>query len=399
MKTKSILAIVTGLVVLTVFMTARIFRSGNGYTASTSPPAYFLPKTYTVLPSETDGASNDCHGNATGIGCDIRWPKDPVSGAEDAINVEHRFYLPPVSTDTSKLLVFLGGGNGGSKGGEYIGPVAAQQGYHVISLTYPAARANGPCAEDNLTTQEKLECYGNAFREVVTGKDAGSAPGADVTAVSTHPQDCIVNRLVKALEWAAAKYPDDGWGRYLTDTGEVDWTKVHLAGMSNGSSHVSFMGTLDEFRDVGRIALFAGPDDGEGDTTEATWNPATYIQEAEVATGSRYYGLVHYLNKAKSYHDPVFYKVTKNWLTFGMEGPLNADRFYFDPTPGVTPDFGASHMLISIDPDTDYREAHKSVGVDRYCIEYIDEECKEWGNEPIGYEAAWRYILGTGAGD
>ena len=182
-------------------MTARIFRSGNGYTASTSPPAYFPLKTYTVLPSETDGASDDCpdKGIATGIGCENRWP--------NAINVEHRFYLPPVSTDTSKLLVFLGGGNGGSKGGEYIGPVAAQQGYHVISLTYPAARANVPCAEDSLTTQEKLECYGNAFCEVVTGKDAGSAPGADVTAVSTHPQDCIVNRLVNALRVGRRQIP------------------------------------------------------------------------------------------------------------------------------------------------------------------------------------------------
>ena len=41
MKTKLTLAIVTALVVITVFMTARIFRSGNGYSASTPPPAYF----------------------------------------------------------------------------------------------------------------------------------------------------------------------------------------------------------------------------------------------------------------------------------------------------------------------------------------------------------------------
>src|SRR6185436_16950693 len=91
----------------------------------------------------------------------------PSPWGESAINVEHRFYLPPLQTDTSKLLVFLGGGSGGSRGGEYIGPLAAQLGYHFLALTYPAARANSCSGEP--TPKRKRDCFGNAFREVVFG--------------------------------------------------------------------------------------------------------------------------------------------------------------------------------------------------------------------------------------
>ena len=86
------------------------------------------------------------------------------------------------------------------------------------------------------------------------------------------------------------------------------------------SSHVGFMGTLNQFRNVGRVALFIGPDDGDGGTTEATWIPATYIEQTEVPTGTRYDGLVHVSNKAVGPNsgEPVFpeplYQVTKNWL-------------------------------------------------------------------------------------
>ena len=135
----------------------------------------------------------------------------------------------------------------------------------------------------------------------MTGEDRTPAPGSDVTTLSDHTQDTIVNRLFRVLTWAHARYPGDGWGQFVTATG-VDWSRVHLAGHSNGTSHGSFMGTLPEFRSIGRVALFAGPDDGEGGETEAAWNPATYIQDAhpEADTATRYYGLVHVLNKARS---------------------------------------------------------------------------------------------------
>src|SRR5262245_20264934 len=85
-------------------------------------------------------------------------------------------------------------------------------------------------------------------------------------------------------------------------------------------------------------------------------------------TDTRYYGLVHYLNKAQCAEHPVLYEVTNNWNKFGMGEP-----FYFDPEPGLTEEFGDAHVLISTDPPpqsglpgTTNWESHTSVIKDFY---------------------------------
>jgi hypothetical protein len=355
------------------------------------------------------------------IGCEGQWP-NPNADQSDANNHLHYLYLPPSLTDTGKLLVLFGGGEG-SAGNitTDIGPFAAGLGYHVIGLTYPAAPANS-CGS--------VRCFGDALHEVVTGEERSPSAGGDKTSLGQHSQDSIANRLLRVLQWADENYPDDGWHRYLTDNNTaVNWSEIHIGGHSNGSSHSSYMGSLTQFQDIGRVSLFAGPDDGKGGEDEATWNSATYIQDAETDTATRYYGLVHDLNKARKLTtgeeiDPPAYQVYKNWNTFGMEGPYNQDRFdEFDPEPGYTPDFGNAHMLISIDPEreeandthrgTTKGEAHNSVVQNIYCIDEEEEEdgdvnndgypgdhhCEEYGDPvtmKIGYEPAWACILGSG---
>ena len=373
------------------------------------------PECYTVLPSDTDGISSpfDCLLRPTmAIGCEGLWPN---GDEDDANNNLHYLYLPPILTDTGKLLVILGGGSGDSERmTTFIGPVAASRGYHVIGLTYPSAPANGCGTIHN--HQRVLDCFGDAFYEVATGIEKSPSDGGDRTSVGQHPQDSIANRLLRVLQWASANKPGDGWGKYLINGTQVRWSEIHLAGHSNGSSNASFMGSIEEFKDVGRVSLFAGPDDGDGEGgTEAEWDPATYIQDATTDTATRYYGLVHYLNKARKLTNgdevdpPPAYQVYKNWNTFGMEEPYNQHRFEFDPEPGFTPNFGNAHMLISEDPEratatadglgTTKAEAHNSVIKDLYCAEEDvagDHHCIEFGVHVIGYRPAWNCILGSG---
>ena len=334
---------------------------------------------YAVLPSNTDGRTdsdfpNDCDERPNqAIGCDGPEPQ----WEKDGNNTEHIFYLPPRRTDTGKLLVYLPGEDGSAGRGNDIPKVATERGYHVIQLTYPSANANGCSKISN--HQNALECFGNAFREAVTGDEIAGSPGDDKSTVSEHRQDSIVNRLLRVLLWARDAYPNDGWGAYLTTTDEVDWTKIHLFGFSNGSSHVSYMGTMPEFQSVKRVVLLAGPNDGVGDTAEE-WDSASYIRLIPGITDTRYYGLVHWLNKADNDGPTSAYQVYKNWHKFGMEGPVNRPRFEFYPRdPEVPEDFDGAHMLVSIDPErlpandpppgTTKEEAHVSVGRNVYCIE------------------------------
>ena len=289
-------------------------------------------------------------------------------------------FSSPVAGFSLAVLLLASGGS----------PVAAQQGYHVIGLTYPTGF--GACGD--------FSCFGDFMRENITGDE-----WSDESHISEHRQDSIVKRLIKVLEWAVATKPmGDGWAKYLTTGGDVDWTQVNIAGFSNGSSHASRMGTL--YLSIGRVALFAGPNDGDGNTA-GTWDPASYIQRVVGITDTRYFGLVHWLNKAKTDTDEVVFKVTNNWVEFGMERPENQNRFEFLPDQNQTPAyFDGSHMLISKHSTTDHVEAHNSVVKDYECVEtWFDdgeEKCKTYANEVdpaaprIGYEPAWRCVLGTG---
>jgi dienelactone hydrolase len=229
-------------------------------------------------------------------------------------------------------------------------------------------------------------------REVLLGTDNCTHVTCDELKINDHPQDAAVNRLLKALEWAAATHPGDGWERYLTANGKVDWTKINLAGWSNGSSFASLMGML--FPSVGRVTVFSGPNDGKG-SSENNWVSADYIQNVPGLTDTRYYGLVHELNKAEVDDNgiitSVLYRIAKNWKKFGMGPPLNASPFYFDPMPGDSPDFGNAHMLISTNPTTDYAAAHGSVVYGRECSKFDDAHtsCDEFKGDWIGYDAAW----------
>lgn len=398
MQTKRRLTMATLFALLTISTAFGIFRLAQPVqaTAGMSTPSSASGDIIAydpVLPSSTDGSESDsdCVDRPDlAIGCWGRWP-------ESSNNNYHYLFLPSASLQSGKLMVILCGSEGDAEVcGNTLGPVAARQGYHVIALTYPAAGANGPCGDNSLTPSQQRECYGNAFREVVTGEDSSPAIGSEVTDVSEHSQDSIVNRIAKVLKWADTEYPNHGWDRYLAGN-NVDWSQVHLAGFSNGSSHISLMGTLPDYQSVGRVTLFAGPNDGTGGSEE-NWKSADYIQHIAGITDRRYYGLVHYLNHAKSYSDVVLFKVTKNWDEFQMGKAVNADSFYFDPTPGFAPYFGDAHVLISLDKKTTYWESHSSVIRGVYCDQAESDEsgCAHYSSEDIGYEPAWRCVLGTG---
>jgi dienelactone hydrolase len=355
-------------------------------------PVAAIPPDYTIEPADTDGhpaqdgVQPDCPG--AGIGCDN--PIDPQQWADSAPNHPHTFYLPPSKT-TGKLLVLFNGGDGRANPHYPIYGVAAGQGYHVIGLTYftqGSDAAINRCDND----PERLSCYEDFMREIIYGTYNCTRETCRGLNISEHPQDSVLNRLVQALKWARSNYPSDGWGRYLTTAGEVDWSQVNVAGFSNGSGYAALMGTL--FPSIGRVALLAGPNDGKGSSAE-NWVSADYIRRTEGITDTHYYGLVHELNKADG-DVSTLYRITKAWHAFGMEGPFSPPRMMFDPRPGTTPDFLGAHMLISTDKGTIAEEAHLSVINDEYknCDGVDPDECTV--GEGIGYEPAWRCILGTG---
>src|ERR1700752_109664 len=232
MKRNRTSTIIIVLIALATVMAFGFLRKPQPVEASLPMAAPVPPPDYSVKPSETDNGKLCSEVGA--IGCDDdEWAAEGLPGSSpwgnQAINKEHYLYVPTSPEKDGKLLLFLCGGKGPAPFCENVYPVAAQQGYHVIGLTYPTGV--GACPD--------FSCFGDFMRETITGDDASG-----VSHMNEHRQDSVVSRLVKVLEWVIATAPlSEGWGKYLKN-GEVDWTQVNLAGFSNGSSHASRMGTL-----------------------------------------------------------------------------------------------------------------------------------------------------------
>jgi hypothetical protein len=108
------------------------------------------------------------------------------------------------------------------------------------------------------------DCYWKARAVVTFG---GGSPVPNQQAVSIG--DSIVNRLNKLLASLVQAHGNENWGQFLLADRTVDWSKVVLAGHSQGGGHA---GILAKSVTLGRVVYFSSPEDwDEANDRRATW--------------------------------------------------------------------------------------------------------------------------------
>ncbi|MCX7035797.1 MAG: hypothetical protein NT064_04330 [Proteobacteria bacterium] len=167
----------------------------------------------------------------------------------------------PGVSPRGKLLVFLPGTLGRPSQYVYILRAGATRGFHSIGLNYQNQTAMGALCQ----TSVDPACYWQARNQVVFGS---GLPVSGQTAVST--ADSIVNRLNKLLVWLNTNQPGENWGQFLLPANTVDWSKVVLAGHSQGGGHVA---VLVKSVALSRAVYFSSPEDWN----ELTDQPAPWI--------------------------------------------------------------------------------------------------------------------------
>lgn len=181
----------------------------------------------------------------------------------------------PAVTARGRLLVFLPGTQGRPTQYTYLLRAGTARGFHAVGVNYMNQTAMGVLCQTSLVP----DCYWTARTEVVFGNGTPVAGQAAVTRANG-----IVNRLNKLLGWLHATYPAEGWGQYLLADNTVDWSKVILAGHSQGGGHV---GVLAKSVALARAVYFSSPED---------WNdladrPATWMAlRPNVTPASAQYG-------------------------------------------------------------------------------------------------------------
>lgn len=257
------------------------------------------------------------------------------------------------------LLVFLPGTGGKPSCCTLFLTRAVSLGYSAIGLTYNNETAVGArCLND-------LGCFGEVRANVFDGSDPSSY--SDLPA-----SDGVSSRLVALLSYLAARYPREGWGRFL-DGGEPAWGSIVMSGHSQGGGEAAFIGTLRRLRGV--VALSSPPD------TDLSHQPASWL--SSVPRGPTPLGrIIAFVHSG----DPFYARILADWsaMQLGSLGPPT----YVD---AAAPPYGGTHQLISSAPlPQAVLATHDSTAVDA-----ATPTCSNGAPE---YAPVWDYMLQVAGG-
>lgn len=153
----------------------------------------------------------------------------------------------PAKMAGAPLLVWLPGTRGKPEYTRKLMTVVAEQGYRAVGLEYndvPAVNQVCPKVDDRSCSER--------FREMRAWGTGGFA------LVSNSVEESIVARLTALLKDLAKRHPDEDWGAYLTAEGKPEWSKIALAGQSQGAGMAAFLAKKEK---VLRVVLFSSPID------------------------------------------------------------------------------------------------------------------------------------------
>lgn len=164
------------------------------------------------------------------------------------------------SVQNSKLFLFMPGTHGiPVKGPRQLFNTAVAQGYRVINLSYIDAQAVSIiCRGENLVADSECakkfrtqRIYGTQLTDLIPDK----------------PQDAIVHRLTKLLQYLVETDSAGNWNAYLED-GAPKWSVITVSGQSQGGGMAAFIAKHDK---VNRIITFSGGWDFSEGRTIAQW--------------------------------------------------------------------------------------------------------------------------------
>lgn len=242
-----------------------------------------------------------------------------TDAAIDAAQGNHYAYVNPAVTPKGKLFVFMPGTGGIPSLYKLIVQAAANNGFHSIGLAFE----NDISVGDLCSGSSDHNCAGEVREERFSGQDVS-------TLVAVSPANGIQNRLTKALAYLAQQHPQDGWGQFLDNSGNVQWNLVRVSGHSQGGGEAGYIGKQ---KLVDQVCFFSSP----ADIDNVQHTLAAWVTASGVTPAARYFGFSHQRDGQIPWA-----LIQQEWPAFGMDAfgtYVNVDS--------AAPPYGQSHMLTS----------------------------------------------------
>lgn len=227
-----------------------------------------------------------------------------------------------INTSTSplnKLVFYIGGTNSSPKRTTYFLNLAANLGYHVISVTYPNTTSiQTACGGSN-----DVNCYKNFRQEACYGTPLNSSISID-TLNSLH------TRAYKLLQYLNATYPTQNWGQFISGN-TLSWSKLVTSGHSQGAGHALYFASINS---IDRCIMFSGANDFSNFYN----SPPNWISGVFSTSKSKIFSFLHLQDDGVPYSDQIQVTQSLGLWTGGDDSTL-VDNL-------ITP-YNNSHLLYT----------------------------------------------------
>lgn len=231
-------------------------------------------------------------------------------------NNPHFVYLDTRVTAKNKLFLFLPGTSATPANYTLLLNAAAGMGYHCIGLMYP----NNSDLYTVAAASPDLTLFGKGRQEIFDGTN-------QVAGVNVDYDNCIKTRLLKLLQYLNSTYPAQNWSQFLNGNTDVQWSKVVIAGHSQGGGHAMYI-AKQVLTD--RAVSFASIDWNSLLNTSAAW-----VTQPGATPMSKFYSINHIGDEIFNYTN-----VQTQLTAMGFTGPaVNVDV--------ATTPYSSSHTLTS----------------------------------------------------
>ena len=282
-----------------------------------------------------------------------------IDTAYAAAQDSHYVALNKSATSNNLLLVFIDGSGSNTKDYTDIPKLAANLGYHVVSIAYP----NSPTVGSLCDASTDSLCFDKVRQEICYGTPVS-------TLVSVDTFNCINTRLVKLLQYLSATYPSKGWEQFLSGNA-VTWNTVVTSGHSQGSGHAMYFAKTQS---VNRVAMFSGVDDFSTHFNK----PAHWLYNVSLTPISNVYSFLHLQDDIEPY--PREYS---NMQALGLMSTGDDSTIVDNKT---TP-YNNSHCLY-----TNITPPHSTILSAYHDATAVDYFTPLSGSTPL-YTPVWTYML------
>lgn len=256
----------------------------------------------------------------------LRIDPPQTDAAIESVHGPHLALSDPDVPSNHRLLLYFVGTGAHAEGSLAVARAFAGLGYHVIALDYENSVVAASCVHSSDSA-----CF-DAYRAAIVS----GTPGSDKIHVDF--SNSILNRFDKLLAYLAKEDAAGGWDEFFTD-GKPAWSRVVLAGHSQGSGHAAYIAKLYS---VDKVLMFSGPQDYLSDLDQ----PAPWESRPSATPPSRFYAFLNLNDPFNERHQLASCEVL---MHLSRPQPLLVE-------PGQT--ISGTHQILVT--DTDPKHAHNS---------------------------------------